>query len=88
MPQQQVEAWEGLGVTSSLCQSRNAGKAVETPVIRGDPKWGGGWKDGGREGGREGMSHFLGQGEGMTHTSVPLNGAPRGILGSVIVNMA
>lgn len=40
----------------------------------------------GREGGREGMSHFLGRGEGMSHIVLPLDGAPRGILGSVVVS--
>lgn len=88
MPQQQVEAREGLGGDVQPPPIWECCEAVETPVIRGDPKWGGGWKDGGREGGQEGMSHFLGQGEGMTHTRLPLNGAPRGILGSVIVSMA
>lgn len=40
----------------------------------------------GREGGREGMSHFLGRGEGMSHIVLPLDGAPRGILGSIVVS--
>lgn len=40
--QQQVGAWEGLGETSTPCQARNAGEAGETPIIQGDPKWGGG----------------------------------------------
>lgn len=88
MPQQQVGAWEGLGDVSSLCQSGKAGEAMDTPLIRGDPKQGGGWKDGGQEGGQEGMSHFLGQGEGMTHTLLPLDRAPRGILGLAIVSTA
>lgn len=88
VPQQQVRAWEGLGEVSSLCQSGKAGEAMDTPLIRGDPKQGGGWKDGGREGGQEGMSHFLGQGEGMTHTLLTLDGVPRGILGLAIVSTA
>lgn len=73
--QEQVEAWEGLawgGETSSPCQgARNTGEAGETPIIQGDQSGAGRWGDRAWERGREGMSHFLGQGEGMTHSPAP-----------------
>lgn len=76
---------EGLGTQGSPCPPGNAVEAAQTPTIQGDPKGGSGRRDGGRRKGRH--ESLPGPRERMTHSSLPLEGASRGILGSVIVSL-
>ena len=77
---------EGLGEASSPCPRGNAREAAQTPAIQGDPK---GAVGRGMGAGRKGRHESLpGPREGMTHSSLPLEGAPRGILGSIIMRKA